>query len=158
LKAHVAVEGVIGDVGDEEKGGKDKRREHRRPVLADAPDADEAETDDQGHGRKGVEKSVERRKEKQVGACDIGGGVIIDEPAEEEAGDGADGDNGGNDAERGTVLLGRECPHSGKAKIVYYGLTSLRAGKLLNWKAKHYRKLRLTDAGNISSPQKSRKS
>ena len=34
------------------------------------------------------------------------------------AGDGADGDNGGNDAERGTVLVGRECRHGVKAKII----------------------------------------
>ena len=118
LKAHVAVEGVIGDVGDEEKGGKDKRREHRCPVRADAPGADEAETGDEGDGREGVEESVERRKEKQVGARNIGGRMIIDEPAEEEAGDGADGDNGGDDAERGTVLFGRECRHGGKVKII----------------------------------------
>ena len=118
LKAHVAVEGVIGDVGDEENGGKDKRREHGRPVLADAPGADEAKTGDEGDGREGVKEGVECRKEKQVGARDIGGRMIIDEPAEEEAGDGADGDNGGDDAERGTVLVGRECRHGGKVKII----------------------------------------
>ena len=112
------MEGVIGDVGDEEKGGKDKRREHGRPVLADAPGTDEAKTGDEGDGREGVEEGVECRKEKQVGARNIGGRMIIDEPAEEEAGDGADGDNGGDDAERGTVLVGRECRHGGKAKII----------------------------------------
>src|SRR3984893_5715677 len=94
LKPHVAVEGVIGDVGHEEKGGKDKRREHGRPVLADAPGADEAETGDEGDGREGVEEGVECRKEKQVGARDIGGRMIIDEPAEGEAGDGAGWENG----------------------------------------------------------------
>ena len=50
LKAHVAVEGVIGDVADEENGGKDKRRKHGRPVLADAPGTDEGETRDEGDG------------------------------------------------------------------------------------------------------------
>ena len=44
--------------------------------------------------------------------------MIIDEPAEEEAGEGADGDNGGDDAGRGTVLVSRECRHGGKAKII----------------------------------------
>ena len=44
--------------------------------------------------------------------------MIIDEPAEEEAGDSADEDNGGDDAERGTVLVGRECRHGGKVKII----------------------------------------
>ena len=67
------MEGVIGDVGDEEKGGKDKRREHGRPVLADAPGTDEAKTGDEGDGREGVEEGVECRKEKQVDARDIGG-------------------------------------------------------------------------------------
>ena len=80
-------------------------------MLVDAPGADEAETGDEGDGREGVEC----RKEKQVGARNIGGRMIIDEPAEEEAGDGADG---GNDAERGTVLVGRECRHGGKVKII----------------------------------------
>lgn len=64
LKAHVAVEGVIGDVGDEENGGKDKRREHGRPVLADALGADEAKTNDEGDGGEGVEQGVECRKEE----------------------------------------------------------------------------------------------
>ena len=118
LKAHVAVEGVIGDVGDEEKGGKDKRREHGRPVLADAPGTDEAETGDEGDGREGVEEGVECRKEEQMGARNIGGRMIIDEPAEEEAGDSADGDNGGDDAKWGTVLVGCECRHGDKAKII----------------------------------------
>jgi hypothetical protein len=112
LKAHVAMEGVIGDVGDEKEGGKDKRREHGRPVLPDALGTDEAETDDEGDGGKCVEQGVECRKEEQVGARDIDWCMIIDEPAEEEAGEGADGDNGGNDAKRSTVLVGRERRHS----------------------------------------------
>ena len=66
LKTRVTVEGVIGDIGHEEKGGKDKRREHGRPVLADALGANEAETDDEGDGGEGVEQGVERRKEEQV--------------------------------------------------------------------------------------------
>ena len=118
LKAHVAVEGVIGDVGDEEKGGKDKSREHGRPMLADAPAANEAEAGDEGDGREGIEEGVECRKEEQMGARNIGGRMIIDEPAEEEAGDRADSDNGGDDAERGTVLVFRECRHGGKVKII----------------------------------------
>jgi hypothetical protein len=120
LKAHVAVEGVIGDVGDEEKGGKDKRREHGRPVLADVLNADETETGDEGDGGEGVEQSVECRKEEQVGAGNIGGCVIINEPAEEKAGYGADGDNSGDDAERGTFLVARECRHGIKAKIIAF--------------------------------------
>jgi hypothetical protein len=56
-------------------------------VLADAPGADEAETGDEGDGREGVEEGVECRKEEQMGSRNIGGRMIIDEPAEEEAGD-----------------------------------------------------------------------
>ena len=117
LKAHVPVEGVIGDIADEEKGGKDKRREHGRPVLADAPGADEAETGDEGDRREGIEEGVECRKEEQVGARNIGGRMIIDEPAEEEACDSADGDNGGDDSKRGTIV-GCKCRHGGKTKII----------------------------------------
>ena len=118
LKAHIAVKCVIGDVGDEKNRGKDKRRKHGRPVLADALSADEAETDDEGDGGEGVEHGVQCRKEKQVGAGNIGWCVIIDEPAQEEAREGADGDNGGDDAERGTVLLGRKCRHGVKGMII----------------------------------------
>jgi len=118
LKAHVAVEGVIGDVGNKKKGGKNKRREHGRPVLADAPGADEAETSGEGDGGEGVEQSVECRKEEQVGARNIGRCMIIDEPAEKQAGQGAEGDNGGDDTKRGTVLVGRECRHGVKTNII----------------------------------------
>jgi hypothetical protein len=53
-----------------------------------------------------------------VSARNIGGRMIIDQPAEEEARDGANGDDGGNEAERGTVLVGCEFRHGGKAKII----------------------------------------
>ena len=105
---------MIGDVGDEEKGGKANAvnmaarcsltrlaRMKQKPVT-----------------RAMAERALSVRKEKQVGARNIGGRMIIDEPAEEEAGDGADGDNGGDDAERGTVLVGRKYRHGGKAKII----------------------------------------
>jgi hypothetical protein len=118
LKTHVAMEGVIGDIGDEKKRGKDKRREHGRPVLADTLNADEIETGDERDRGERVEQGVECRKEEQVCARNIGRCVIIDEPAKEEAGDGADGDNGGDDAERGTFLVARECRHGVKAKII----------------------------------------
>ena len=108
LKAHIAMEGVVRDVADEEKGGKNKCREHGRPVLADAPRADEVETGDEGDGREGVEERVECRKEEQMGACNICRRMIIDEPAEEKAGPSADGDNGGDDAKRRMVLVGRK--------------------------------------------------
>ncbi len=116
------MKGVIGDVGDKENRGKDKRREHGCPVLADPLGADEAETDNQGGGGEGVEQGIHCGKEEQVGARNIGGCMIINEPAEEEAGDGADGDNGGDDAKRGTVLVGRECRHGSKAKIIGFPL------------------------------------
>ncbi len=110
------MEGVIGDVGDEENRGKDKRREHGRPVLADALGTDEPETGDQGKSGEGIEQGVECRKEKQVGARHIGGCMIIDEPAQKEASAGTDRNNGGDDTERGTA--GRKCRHGVKAKII----------------------------------------
>ena len=76
------------------------------------------QTGDEGDGREGIEEGVECRKEEQVGARNIGGRMIIDEPAEEEAGDSADGDNGSDDSKRGTVLVGCKCRHGGKAKII----------------------------------------
>jgi hypothetical protein len=76
-------------------------------VLADAPAEDEAKTGDEGDGKEGVEC----RKKKQVSARNIDGSMIIDERAEEEAGDGADG---GDDAELG---------HGGKVKIIGFLLS-----------------------------------
>jgi hypothetical protein len=70
--------------------------------------------------REGIKEGLEYRKEKQAGARNIGGRMIIDKPAEEEAGDNADGDNGGDDSKRGTVLVSRECRHGGKAKIMVF--------------------------------------
>ena len=57
-----------------------------------------------------------------MGARNICGCMKIDKPAEEEAGDRAKRDNGGDDAERGTILVGRECRHGGKAKIIGFPL------------------------------------
>ena len=58
LEAHVTVEGVIRDVGDQEKAGKDKCRKHGRPMPADAVSTNEPETDDKGDGREGVEQGI----------------------------------------------------------------------------------------------------
>src|ERR1700745_411162 len=66
LKTRVTVEGVIGDIGHEEKGGKDKRREHGRPVLADALKANVTEAGDEGDCGEGIKQCVECRKEEQV--------------------------------------------------------------------------------------------
>ena len=57
-----------------------------------------------------------------MGTRYICGRMKIDEPAEEEAGNRAERDNRDDDAERGTVLVGRECRHGGKAKIIGFPL------------------------------------
>lgn len=57
-----------------------------------------------------------------MGARHIRGRVKINKPAKEEAGDRAERDNGGDDAERSTVLVGCECRHGGKAKIIGFPL------------------------------------
>ena len=116
VKAHVTMEGMIGDVGDEEKRRKDKRCEHGSPVLAHAPSADEEEADDQGRGGKGVQEGVQGGKEEQVGARNVGRRMIIDEPAEKGACPRANGNDGGDDAERCAVLVGGKCRHGGKGK------------------------------------------
>ena len=51
LKMHVPMQGVIGDVGNEEECRENKRDEHGHPVPADLLCPDEAETGDQGDGR-----------------------------------------------------------------------------------------------------------
>jgi hypothetical protein len=83
LKTHVAVEGVIGDVGDEGKGGEEKSREHGRPVLADAPYADEAEADDEAMAERALRKALSAGRKIRWGAPNIGRRMVIDKPAEE---------------------------------------------------------------------------
>ena len=51
LKAHVPMQGVIGNVGNEEERREDKGDEHRHPMPADLLCSDEAETDDKGDSR-----------------------------------------------------------------------------------------------------------
>ena len=58
LKMHVAVEGVIGDIGHEENRGKNKRGEHCRPVLANPFHPDEKEADNQGYCGESIEQGV----------------------------------------------------------------------------------------------------
>lgn len=92
---------MIGDVSYEEDRREDKRDEHRHPVLADLPCPDETETDDQRNGRQGIEQRVERRQKKQVGPGNVGGRMIINEPAKKKAGNGTDSDNGDDYADWG---------------------------------------------------------
>ncbi len=58
LKMHVTVEGVIGDIGQQENRGKNKRGEHGRPVLADPFHPDEKEADNQGDSGESIEQGV----------------------------------------------------------------------------------------------------
>ena len=57
-KTHVAVEGMIGDIGHQKNRGKDKRGEHGRPVLANPFHPDEKEADHQGYSGESIEQGV----------------------------------------------------------------------------------------------------
>ena len=87
------MEGVIRDVAYEEERGKEKRRKHGRPVLNDPPGTDEAETCYERQGGQSVEQGVECWKKKQVRTCNVGGRMIINQPAKEQAREGADSQN-----------------------------------------------------------------
>jgi len=78
LKAHIAMKGMIGDIGYEEKSRNDKGREHRRAMLSDSLGADEQEPGNERDSGQSIEQGVERRKKKQVSASRIGRRMIID--------------------------------------------------------------------------------
>ena len=54
-----AVEGEVGEVGDEEDRGEEERCEHGRAMLWDAACADVTEADDECDGAKRVKDRVE---------------------------------------------------------------------------------------------------
>lgn len=93
-----AVQGEVGEVGDEEDSGKKERREHGCAMLWDAARADEDEAGDQRDGAEGVEDGVEQRQRPEVSASDVKRRMEVDEIADERAGSGADEDDGGDDA------------------------------------------------------------
>ena len=87
---HVAVEDVVGDVGDEEDAGDDEGSEHAVAVGDDLAAANVAEAEDEEDGAECVEDCVERGEEGEMRAGDVDGRMVVDEPGEEERGDGAD--------------------------------------------------------------------
>ncbi len=58
IEVGLAVEGEVGQVGDQEDGREEESGEHRRSMLGDAPGADVTEADEQSHGAAGVEDGI----------------------------------------------------------------------------------------------------
>jgi hypothetical protein len=105
LKVRFTVQGVVGEVADEKKRRKNKRGEHRGAVRGNPFGADEKKAGDEGRGRKAVKHRIEGGKKKEVAACFVRWRMVIDQPEDKEAGDGAEADDGGDDAGRGAVSL-----------------------------------------------------
>ena len=99
-EAGVAVEGVVGDVGDEEEGGEEEGREHGVAVLDEGAAADVAVADEQGDGAEAVEEGVEGGEEGEMDVGGVDGMVEVDQPAEEGRGGQRDGDDPGDGVER----------------------------------------------------------
>ena len=79
----LAVKIEVDEVGDKEDRREEEGGEHRRAVLRDAAGADEAVAEDQRDGREGVEDCVDQRERAELSSGDVGGGVKVDEPADE---------------------------------------------------------------------------
>ena len=60
VEVSLAVEGEVGEIGDQEDRGEEKGSEHRCSVLLDAAGADEDEAGDQRDGAAGVKHGVEQ--------------------------------------------------------------------------------------------------
>src|ERR1700679_2012633 len=96
-KEHVAVQDVVGDVGDQKGAGDNEGREHAVAVCGDSAELDVAEAGDEEDGAECVEYGVERGEKCQVGAGGVDGWVVVDQPGEEDRCDRADADDGGDD-------------------------------------------------------------
>ena len=99
-KEHVAVQHVVDDVGDEKDARDNERAEHAVAVFDDLATTNVAEADDQEDGAERVEEGVERREEGETRAGDVDRRMVVDEPREQERGDSADADDGGDDRRR----------------------------------------------------------
>src|SRR5258705_6267507 len=97
---HVAVQDVVDDVGDEEDGGNDECAEHAVAVSDDLATTNVTKTDDEEDCAECVEDGVERREEGESRAGDVDRRMVVDEPCQEERGDSADADDGGDDRGR----------------------------------------------------------
>jgi hypothetical protein len=109
VEVSFAVEGEVGQVRDQEDRREEERREHGGAMLRDAAGADEAVAEEQSDGRESVEDGVDEGQGTEVGSADIRWSVEVDEPADEGAGDHADGDDGGDHCRRSSqIVTGRE--------------------------------------------------
>lgn len=92
----LTVEGVVGDVADQEQGREDERRDHRLAMGGDAPRPDERETDEQGAGAQAIQQGVEGGQKGELLAGGVRRGVNVDQPEKKQGSDGTDGKNGGD--------------------------------------------------------------
>ena len=115
VKMHVTVKRVIGDIGHEKQCRKNKRYEHSHPVPADLLCPDEAETNDKRDSGQTIQESVERRQKKQMGAGNVGGRMIVNEPTKEKARHGADSYNGDDYADWSPSVVICERRHLGQS-------------------------------------------
>ena len=98
-KVCVAVQRVVGDVGDQEERREEERGKHAGAVFRDRAMLDVRDAEEQGDGAEGVQRGVERREEGKLGAGDVRRRVKVDEPDEEERGGEADRDDRSDDAQ-----------------------------------------------------------
>ena len=101
---HVAVEDVVGDVGDEEGARDNERGEHAVAVRGDVAALDVTEADEEEDGAKRIEDRVERGKEGEVRSGGVNGRMVVDQPCEEDGRDRGDADDGGDDLGRRAVV------------------------------------------------------
>jgi len=81
---HVAVQNMIGDIGDEEDARNDEGTEHAISMCGDLTATDVTISDDEEDGAQGVEDRVERWEKSQMSAGDVDRRMIVDQPCEEE--------------------------------------------------------------------------
>lgn len=96
-----AVEGEVGEIGDEEDGGEEEGREHCGAMELDVPFSDVAIALDEGKGGEAVEYGVEQGQGTELGSGDVGRGVEVDEVADEGTGQGGGDDDSADDGGRG---------------------------------------------------------
>ena len=107
VEAGFAVESEVHQVRAEEDGGEEKRRKHCGAVLRNAPRADEAVAEEQRDGRERIQNCVDQGKGTEMRVAEVRGRVEINQPADEGAGQHADGDDSDDHRWRRTQVIAR---------------------------------------------------
>src|SRR6185312_3070653 len=92
-KEDIAVQHVVGDVGNEKRARSDERAEHAVAVRRNVAASNEAESCKQKDRADRIENRVERRKKREMRTGDVGWRMEVDDPRQKRRRERADADD-----------------------------------------------------------------